>query len=93
MVKIMIDSLHRNPAPKRLALGSDAYGAISPGPFGSFRLLQPDLPGDGRAPSDDPDRRHPAYKRAPEPVFDLTAIRAPSKAPGALAIGAIPSDE
>lgn len=26
-------------------------------------------------PSDDPDRQHPADKRAPEPVFDLTAIQ------------------
>jgi NAD(P)-dependent dehydrogenase (short-subunit alcohol dehydrogenase family) len=28
MVKIIIDSVHQNPAPKRIALGSDAYGAI-----------------------------------------------------------------
>jgi hypothetical protein len=28
MVKIMIDSVDQYPAPKRLALGSDAYGAI-----------------------------------------------------------------
>jgi len=28
MVQIMIDSIEQNPAPKRIALGSDAYGAI-----------------------------------------------------------------
>jgi NAD(P)-dependent dehydrogenase (short-subunit alcohol dehydrogenase family) len=28
MAQIMIDSVERNPAPKRIALGSDAYGAI-----------------------------------------------------------------
>jgi NAD(P)-dependent dehydrogenase (short-subunit alcohol dehydrogenase family) len=28
MVKIIVDSVDRNPAPKRIALGSDAYGAI-----------------------------------------------------------------
>lgn len=28
MVKIMIDSVDQNPAPKRIALGSDAYAAI-----------------------------------------------------------------
>jgi NAD(P)-dependent dehydrogenase (short-subunit alcohol dehydrogenase family) len=28
MVKIMIDSVEQNPAPKRIALGSDAYAAI-----------------------------------------------------------------
>ena len=28
MVTIMIDSVHQNPAPKRIALGSDSYGII-----------------------------------------------------------------
>jgi len=28
MVRIMIDSIDQNPAPRRIALGSDAYGAI-----------------------------------------------------------------
>jgi NAD(P)-dependent dehydrogenase (short-subunit alcohol dehydrogenase family) len=28
MVKIIVDSVDQNPAPKRIALGSDAYGAI-----------------------------------------------------------------
>ena len=28
MVKIMIDSVDQNPAPKRIALGSDSYTAI-----------------------------------------------------------------
>jgi hypothetical protein len=28
MVKIIVDSVDQNPAPKRVALGSDAYGAI-----------------------------------------------------------------
>jgi len=28
MAKIIIDSVEQNPAPKRIALGSDAYGAI-----------------------------------------------------------------
>jgi hypothetical protein len=37
------------------------------------RLLLPDFPYNGRDPSDDPDREHPADKRTPEPVFDLTA--------------------
>jgi len=28
MVKLMIDSIDQNPAPKRIALGSDAFAAI-----------------------------------------------------------------
>ena len=28
MVKVMIDSVDQNPAPKRIALGSDAYAII-----------------------------------------------------------------
>ena len=28
MAKVIIDSVDQNPAPKRIALGSDAYGAI-----------------------------------------------------------------
>ena len=28
MAKVIIDSVELNPAPKRIALGSDAYGAI-----------------------------------------------------------------
>jgi len=28
MAKIIIDTVEQNPAPKRIALGSDAYGAI-----------------------------------------------------------------
>lgn len=28
MVKVILDSAEQNPAPKRIALGSDAYGAI-----------------------------------------------------------------
>jgi hypothetical protein len=29
MAKVIIDSVDQNPAPKRIALGSDAYGAQS----------------------------------------------------------------
>jgi hypothetical protein len=28
MAKVIIDSVDQNPAPKRIALGNDAYGAI-----------------------------------------------------------------
>jgi hypothetical protein len=40
MVKIMIDSVDQNSAPKRIALGSDAYGAIHKALTDSLGVLE-----------------------------------------------------
>lgn len=40
MVKIMIDSVDQNPAPKRIALGSDAYTIIHKAPTERLAVLE-----------------------------------------------------
>ena len=40
MVKVMIDSVDQNPAPKRIALGSDAFVAIQKALAGRLASLE-----------------------------------------------------